>query len=214
MRINEIIQEAEYAPTPLGVTPTEDQTKFYYRCMAVLKKIASQAPPNDQAVIANIDVVISTDPDDAREVYALTDSLQVVIDPEEFSGAPVEVLIWLIAHEVGHIVMNHQGSRKIPAQQSQQQEKSADDYATTITLKLGITKVAVFTWLGRRKDQLGKTDHEHLQNLERNPKNADYFKNDARHPTTDNRIKSAGELGMELSRANTDQIDALMQHTA
>jgi predicted metal-dependent peptidase len=214
MRINEIIQEAEYAPTPLGVVPTEDQTKFYYRCMAVVKKIATQAPPEDQAVIADIDVVISTDPGDAREVYALTDERKVVIDPEEFSGAPVEVLIWLIAHEVGHIVMNHQGSRKIPAQQSQQQEKSADDYATTITVKLGITKVAVFTWLGRRKDQLGKTDHQHLQNLERDPKNAEFFKNDARHPTTDNRIKSAGELGMELSRVNTDQIDALMQHTA
>jgi len=214
MRINEIIQEAEYAPTPLGVTPTEDQTKFYYRCMAVLKKIASQAPPEDQAVIAGIDVMISMDPDDAREVYALTDDLQVVIDPEEFSNAPAEVLIWLIAHEVGHIVMKHRGSRKIPAQQSQQQEKSADDYATKITLKLGITKAAVFTWLGRRKDQLGRTDHEQLQNLERDPTNADYFKNDARHPTTDNRIKSAGELGMELSKTNTDQIDALMAHTA
>jgi len=214
MRINEIIQEAEYAPTPLGVTPTEDQTKFYYRCMAVLKTIASQAPPEDQAVIAGIDVMISMDPDDAREVYALTDDLQVVIDPEEFSNAPAEVLIWLIAHEVGHIVMKHRGSRKIPAQQSQQQEKSADDYATKITLKLGITKAAVFTWLGRRKDQLGRTDHEQLQNLERDPTNADYFKNDARHPTTDNRIKSAGELGMELSKTNTDQIDALMAHTA
>jgi predicted metal-dependent peptidase len=214
MRIKEIIQEAEYAPTPLGVTPTEDQSKFYYRCVSVLKKIASAAPREDQAVITGIDMVLSTDPSDAQEVYALTDDLQVVIDPEEFSGAPVEVLIWLIAHEVGHIVMNHQGSRKIPAQQSQQQEKSADDYATAITLKLGITKVAVFTWLGRRKDQLGKTDHEHLQNLERDPKNADYFKNDARHPTTDQRIKSAGELGMELSKINTDQIDALMAHTA
>lgn len=212
MRLRELFQEADYAPTPLGVTPTEDHTKFYYRCMAVLKKIASQAPPNDQAVIANIDVVVSTDPDDAREVYAIGQN--VVIDPEEFSGAPVEVLVWLMAHEVGHIVMNHQGSRKIPAQQSQQQEKSADDYATAITLKLGITRVAVFSWLGRRKDQLGKTDHEHLQNLERDPANADYFKNNARHPTTDQRIKSAGELGMELSRPNTDQIDWLIAHTA
>lgn len=214
MRIKEIIREAEYAPTPLGVTPTEDQTKFYYRCMSVLKKIAGTAPAEDQAVIAGIDVVISTDPDDAQEIYALTNTLEVVIDPEEFSGAPVEVLIWLIAHEVGHIVMNHKGSRTIPAQQSQQQEKSADDYATRITVKLGITKVAVFTWLGRRKDQLGRTDHEHLQNLERDPRNADYFKYTARHPTTDQRIKSAGELGMELSRVNTDQIDALMAHTA
>jgi hypothetical protein len=214
MRINEIIREAEYAPTPLGVTPTEDQTKFYYRCMSVLKKIAGAAPAEDQAVIAGIDVVISTDPDDAQEIYALTNTLEVVIDPEEFSGAPAEVLIWLIAHEVGHIVMNHKGSRTIPAQQSQQQEKSADDYATRITVKLGITKVAVFTWLGRRKDQLGRTDHEHLQKLERDPRNADYFKYTARHPTTDMRIKSAGELGMELSKINTDQIDALMAHTA
>jgi predicted metal-dependent peptidase len=213
MRVKEII-EAAYAPTPLGVVPTEDQTKFYYRCMSVLKKIATVAPAQDQAVIAGIDVVISTDPNDAREVYALTAELKVVIDPEEFSGAPAGVLIWLIAHEVGHIVMNHQGSRKIPAAQSQQQEKSADDYASAITVKLGITKVPVFTWLGRRKDELGKTDHEHLQNLERDPKNADYFKNDARHPTTDQRIKSASELGMELSKANTDQIDQLLKHMA
>ena len=214
MLLRELFQEAEYAPTPLGVTPTEDQTKFYYRCMAVVKKIASAAPAEDQAVIADIDVVISTDPSDAREVYAREGERRVVIDPEEFSGAPVEVLIWLIAHEVGHIVMNHRGSRKLPAQQSQQQEKLADDYATTITVKLGITKAAVFSWLGRRKDELGRTDHEQLQNLERDPKNAEFFRNTARHPTTDQRIKSAGELGMELSRANTDQIDALMTHTA
>ncbi len=70
MLLRELFQEAEYAPTPLGVTPTEDQTKFYYRCMAVVKKIASAAPAEDQAVIADIDVVISTDPGDAREVYA------------------------------------------------------------------------------------------------------------------------------------------------
>jgi hypothetical protein len=71
----------------------------------------------------------------------------------------------------------------------------------------------VFSWLGRRKNELGKTELERKQAVERDPANADFFKNSS-HPTIDQRIKQAGELDLELSRANTDQIDWLMTHTA
>jgi hypothetical protein len=72
----------------------------------------------------------------------------------------------------------------------------------------------VFSWLYRRKDQLGRTELERRQALERDPANAGYFNNSASHPTTDQRIKQAGALGLELSRVNTDQIDSLIGHMA
>jgi hypothetical protein len=73
--------------------------------------------------------------------------------------------------------------------------------------------VPVFSWLGRRKNELGKTELERKQALERDPANADFFKNQS-HPTTDQRIKQGSEQGVELSKANTDQIDWLMSHIA
>lgn len=200
MRINEIIQEAE---------PQPDRT-FESRCEAIVEKIATVAEPRYQPIIRSSSIWITSDSGDADKAYSSPKDRIVVIDQEEFGPAPVSVLIWLIAHELGHIVMSH---RPAQGSASQRQELDADEFANQIVLKLGITKVPVFSWLGRRKNELGQSELERKQALERDPANADFFKSQ-RHPTTDQRVKQASELDLELSKTNTDQIDWLMTHTA
>ena len=189
----------------------QDTGAFELRCRSILSKLASLVEPEDRGVISTVDIWISSNPADADKIYSSPKERVVVVDQEEFADAPVEVLIWLLAHEVGHIVMNHRD--KISAQQSQQQELDADDYATRLTLKLGINKVPVFTWLGRKKDALGRTELERRRAAERDPSLQDFWK-DRSHPTTDQRQQRAGQQGMELSKANTDQIDQLLKHMA
>jgi Zn-dependent protease with chaperone function len=196
MRITEVIQEID--------------PQFESRCQAIVEKIATVAEPRYQPIIRSSSVWITSDSGDADKAYSSPKDRVVVIDQEEFATATVTVLIWLIAHELGHIVMSHgptQGSA------SQRQELDADEFANQITVKLGISRVPVFTWLGRRKNELGKTELERKQAVERDPANTDFFKNSS-HPTIDQRIKQAGELDLELSKTNTDQIDWLMTHTA
>jgi len=206
MRIRELIQ-----PSSAIYLPEADTAAFELRCQAILSKLASLADPTDQATIQAIDIWITSDPAAADKIYSSPKDRVVVVDQEEFATAPVSVLIWLIAHEVGHIVMNHRD--KIAPQQSQQQELDADDYASKLALKLGINKVPVFTWLGRRKDQLGRTELERRLQAERDPSLKDFWK-DRSHPTTDQRQQRAQQQGMELSKANTDQIDQLLKHMA
>jgi predicted metal-dependent peptidase len=200
MRIKEIIQESE---------PQPDRS-FLSRCQAIVEKIAQTTPIHEYRDIIR-KVTIDVEAPDNDKAFSIPSHLLLVVDEEEFGPAPTSVLIWLLAHELGHIVMSHRVQPTADA--NQQQEQQADTFANDITRRLGISRVPVFTWLGRRKDELGKSELERKQALERDPSNADYFKKQS-HPTTDNRIKQGDEQGVELSKANTDQIDWLMAHTA
>ena len=183
---------------------------FQSRCEAIVEKIA-QTTTNEEyrTIIRSVTVEIQAPGKD--KAYSNPEGRVVVIDQEEFAPAPVTVLIWLMAHELAHIVMSH--ANHDTALVNQQQEQQADEFANQITVKLGISKVPVFSWLGRRKNELGKTELERKQAVERDPANADFFKNQE-HPTIDDRVKQAADQGVELSKANTDQIDWLMTHTA
>jgi predicted metal-dependent peptidase len=201
MRINEIIQEQ--------AEPQPDRS-FLSRCQAIVEKIAQTTPIDEyRAIIRTTSIEIEAPGSD--KAYSNPSGRLVVIDEEEFATAPVTVLIWLMAHELGHVVMNHanQGSAHV----NRQLEQQADEFANDITRRLGISRVPVFSWLGRRKNELGRTELERKQALERDPANADFF-NKQDHPTIDMRIKQAADQGVELSKINTDQIDWLMQHTA
>lgn len=199
MKISELLNEQAYS--------------FLDRCEAIRTKISQAAEPELRDHINRIPIELSSDPEDLDKVYSLTSSGKVVIDEAEFKDAPVSVLIFLIAHELAHILQNHFGNDQVPASHSQMQELEADRWATRITLKLGLNKVPVFTWLHRHKDQEGRTELQRRQELERNPNNAEFFK-DQSHPTIDRRIQQGRELGVEISRPNTDQINWLLQHMA
>jgi hypothetical protein len=180
------------------------------KCEAVQEKLASVCEDPAQAKIIRA-CLINLSWNETDRIYSNPSRQVVTIDQEEFADAPTAVLVWLIAHELGHIVFDH--GEAAQGADSQNQELAADAFASRLCVKIGFTKAPVWTWLGRKKNELGRTELERQQALERDPKNADYFKNQS-HPTIDNRIKSAGELGMELSKINTDQIDWLMAHTA
>ena len=188
---------------------TPDRT-FLSRCQAIVEKIAQTTPIHEYREIIR-SVTVDVEAPDEDKAFSIPSHRLLVVDEEEFEDAPTSVLIWLLAHELGHIVMNHSVQRT--ADSAQQQELMADTFANDITRRLGISKVPVFSWLYRKKDQLGRTEMERRQALERDPANADAFKNQT-HPTTDQRIRHSGEQGVELSKANTDQIDWLMSHTA
>ena len=199
MRLRELFQEQ-----------TQPDSQFQSRCVAVMEKIAqTTVNPEYRAVIRSSRVEIQAPGED--KAYSNPTERVVVIDQEEFGSAPVSVLIWLIAHELGHVVLSHVNQDTALA--NQQQEQLADGFANEITRALGISRVPVFTWLGRRKNQLGQTELQRKQALERDPANADFFRKQD-HPTTDQRIQQGSEQGVELSKANTDQIDWLMAHTA
>ncbi len=192
---------------------TEQAYSFLDRCEAIRTKIAQVAEPELRDRINGTAIELSSDPEDLDKVYSLSSSGKIVIDEVEFKDAPVSVLIFLMAHELAHILQNHFGNDQVPGSHSQMQELAADRWATRITLKLGLNKVPVFTWLYRHKDAQGRTELQRALDLERDPANAEYFK-DRSHPTIDRRIQQGKEMGVEISRPNTDQIKWLLQHMA
>ena len=179
------------------------------KCEAIKEKLAQIADPQYQEIIRASEINLSWNEED--KVYAQVGIRTITIDQEEFADAPTAVLVWLMAHELGHIVFDHGNGAR--GQSSQNQEMVADAFANQLAVKMGFTKAPVFTWLGRRKHELGQTENELILQVERDPANADYFNNKASHPTTDQRIRQADLQGLELSR-NTDQIDWLISHLA
>jgi len=188
----------------------EQTATFIGLCRALKTMILQHAEPQEKRILQDIPIELSSDPLDWDKIYGLTKSRKIIIDEEEFYDAPREVLIWLIAHELAHMLFNHTGQEE--PELSQQQEMDADMWANDICKRMNVTKVPVFTWLHRRKDEQGRTELERRQALERDPANADFFKGRS-HPTIDRRIKQGKDMGIEISR-NTDQIEWLIKHLA
>jgi hypothetical protein len=128
------------------------------------------------------------------------------MDAEEFHDAPIEVLILVMAHEIGHIIYGHtfQDPKAPPLTipQEQQEEYDADQFAINIMKRIGITKVPVWTWLRRKKNDL----EQFKQRQDAAPPGS--------WPTYNQRSDQARKLGVELTKINTDQIDQALQHMA
>jgi hypothetical protein len=197
-----------YPPKALGVFPTTQfREQFQSHCLGIIKNLSRYVDPTEKQILDIIRVKVTTDPRD--QVYALARTGDIVIDYEELGDAPDNVLTFLLAHEVGHIVMGHRG--KVTPQVSQQQEIDADDYAIRLCTAMGITKAPVFTWLHRKKDELGRTEFEDYLDWDLNPANAAEIEKST-HPSYPVRFDNAAKKGLKLSKANTDQIDRLLAH--
>jgi len=207
MRLRELFKES--LPSIRNDREGKVDQALLAKCQAIKEKLAQTAEAQYQEIIRSCIIHLSWNEEDTA--YVKLSTRTVTIDQEEFAGAPTAVLVWLIAHEIGHIVFEH-GSAK--GQSSQAQEMAADAFANDLAVKMGFTKAPVWTWLGRRKNELGQTELDRQLELERDPDNADYFRNKASHPTTDQRRRQAELQGLELSKTNTDQIDWLMSHLA
>lgn len=197
MKITEIITE-------------EKNFTFLQYCQAIKEKILQVADPQERAVLQNIPIELTTDPQDWDKIYSLSKARKIIIDEEEFQDAPVSVLLWLMAHELAHLLFNHKGG--IDPQASQQQELDADLWANDIMKRIGITKIPVFTWLNRHRDAQGRTELDRRKEMEDDPQNAPVFQRHS-HPTMRRRQDQGKLQGVELSK-NTDQIDWLLKHLA
>ena len=197
-----------YPPKALGIFPTTQfREQFKDHCLGIIKNLSRYVGPTEKQILDIIRVTVTTDPRD--QVYALARTGDIVIDYVAFCDAPDNVLTFLLAHEIGHIVMGHHS--KVTPQVSQQQEIDADDYAIQLCNAIGITKAPVFTWLHRKKDELGRTEFEDYLDWDLDPANAETIKNST-HPSYPVRFDNAAKQGLKLSKANTDQIDTLLSH--
>ena len=125
------------------------------------------------------------------------------IDADEWHNAPNEVLLLVMAHEVGHILFGHDTrpvGTVITIQQDQQEEMDADKFALEIVQKLGIKKILVWTWLHRKS----KESLETIKQKQRDNPNS-------RWPTHDRRDEQGRLYGVEFGQINTDQIDHAIQ---
>jgi len=182
---------------------------FTARVQDALAKIAQNTDPRypDQKefvklIAANKVKIMNGNP--SNPAYSLGHDLNM--DADEFHDAPESVLILVIAHEIGHILYGHTfrdpKTPPLTVAQEQQEEYSADEFAVNIMKRLGIQKVPVWTWLRRKKDDL------------------EQFKQDqdaatpGSWPTFNQRSHRARKMGVELTKANTDQIDQALQHMA
>ena len=202
------------AANPHAQDPAQLQAamaSFKARCLAILDKFAaSQRVDAERELLSSIQVTVTNNPDDS--IYSLARYAEITVDYGQFNDAPDAVLTFLLGHEAGHIVMDHR--RADSKQTSQQWEFAADAYAIKLCQAVGVSKAPVFSWLHRKKDELGRSEYEKNLDDMRDPANADWYKNQSSHPTYDQRFDRAGQQGFELSRADTDQIDRLLAHMA
>lgn len=186
------------------------------RCQAILMKFmkieqqrSAPQPSERQAILSSVDIQVINDPAQGLSSWA-GESPDIRVDYNQFDDAPDNVLTFLLAHECGHIVIGHTQAN-LPAQQKQQQEFDADSYAIKMCTALGVTQAPAFAWLGRKKNILGRTDHETVMGWQNDPAQAERYRN-ATHPTHQQRFDAARGQGFDLSKAPTDQIDTLLSH--
>lgn len=200
-------------PGPLAMDPSQLQpamAQLKTRCMNILAQFAAtRRVPEERELLEYIRIRVTNNPEDV--IYARASSAFITIDYNQFDDAPDNVLMFFLGHEAAHIIMDH---REQPDQQaSQQEELDADAYAVMLCKALGVNQAAAFKWLHRKKDTMGRTEFELRRANHEDPANADYYKNQATHPTYNRRFDSAAQQGFELSRA-TGQLDQLLAHMA
>ena len=216
--VNRLTAIAESNPTPPAVpsphAPDPAQQAqvnlpaFKARCLTIINKLAEHVDVWDQQIVPYVDVIVTNDPED--DIYSMARYWEITIDYGQWNDAPDNVLTFALAHEVGHIVKNHRGKSTAPtAQAQQQQELDADTYASKLCIAMGLTKAPVFKWMHDKRDALL---HQQTLDFHRDPANADYFKNQATHPTLDHRFDNAAQQGFELSKADTGQLDRMLAH--
>ena len=206
------------APTnPHAQDPAQRQQgmqQLQTRAQAIVAKLAQAARNIEDQIIKLIQVQVVDDPDD-DDLYSYARFARIVLDYNQWDDAPNDVLTWSIAHEAGHIVMDHRKAQS--PQHSQEQELAADAFATRICLSMGITQAPAFKWANDKRDRLQKlqapgTLHQNKLKQMSNPANADYYRDQATHPTYQQRFDQAAQQGFELSRVDTDQLDRFISH--
>jgi len=97
-------------------------------------------------------------------------------------------IIWILAHELGHIYYQHPDYGRVPAEQAQKNEEESDRFATEMMRRIGVAPIgmgifltaAVHWWKNR-----GDVDSEEAWR---------YYLETAPHPLTAHRLRSLSDL--------------------
>jgi Zn-dependent protease with chaperone function len=221
MLLRELIRITEEAAPPVDNEKLLAAMQVLQRrCVALLQKMIPVLDQQDQAEASKVHIRIdpklrsqgqmfSTSPAYARP------SQKLIAMGTTFIDAPDEVIIWMLGHELAHILRQHinvdADKKPKPNSQIKQQELEADELANVIMKRLNISKAAVFTWIERERGGI-----EQQLRIERDI--GHIWLPHSTHPGHGQRIDNAKKHGIELSRAdllnNLAELDKLQQTLA
>lgn len=143
------------------------------------------------ALSENMNAVVGSD----RAIY---------VDVSVFWDAPDSVLVFVLAHELGHIVLKHPESNASPAL-SRKQEYEADLFAIQLCKSMGFNSSQFFTFVNNIKTKSDRIEKQ-LRDEEAESDST------ASHPSDRQRMERAKKYKFHLSRGGIEQLNTLSQH--
>jgi hypothetical protein len=178
------------------------------RCQDILRQLIAAAGPKWAPLLKGTTIrVVSS------ENYAQASAISrtITIDLSVFWDAPDAALAFTIAHELGHIALEHATgtddasadykTQVRVAAQYRQGELDADEFAVRLCKTLGYNKAEVFKFIAKNEAEL-----QLLDVLTQSPTSS--------HPSQKTRIERARMNGFQLSRGGIEQMNVLKQHLA
>ncbi len=203
MKIRELFSEGEYQTIDQIQAAKGSYTRLWVprkaelraRCEEILKRVVQAAQPRPVPRMPRLDV-------DLHDTYAALSPMKasgytpiLKIDVTVFWDAPDETLTFVIAHELGHLLMDHDpGNSGAPARN---EELAADAFAGEIMKKLGLSQARVFRFMHSRQ-----SDYEQQERANRNPQ--------SNHPTYKQRIDQMRDMGLKITHGGAEQLAHLM----
>ena len=178
------------------------------RCQDIMRRLITAAGPKWAPLLKGTTIrVVSSD----NYAQASAISRMIAIDLSVFWDAPDAALAFTIAHELGHIALEHgvgtddesadYKTQLRVAAQYRQDELNADEFAVRICKVLGYNKAEVFKFIAQNEAELQMFDL-----LTQSPTST--------HPSQKTRIERARMNGFQLSRGGIEQMNVLKQHLA
>ena len=178
------------------------------RCQVLLRQLIAAAGPKWVPLLKGTTIrVVSSN----NYAQASAISRMIAIDLSVFWDAPDAALAFTIAHELGHIALEHGAgtddesadykTKLRLAAQYRQDELNADEFAVRICKVLGYNKAEVFKFIAQNEAELQMFDL-----LTQSPTST--------HPSQKTRIERARMNGFQLSRGGIEQMNVLKQHLA
>ena len=202
--------------TALGNTNPDQFSKVWVprykelttRCQDIMRQLIAAAGPKWASDLKGSTIrVVSS------ENYAQASAISrtIIIDLSVFWDAPDAALAFTIAHELGHIALEHAvgtddaaadyKTQLRVAAQYRQGELDADEFAVRLCKVLGYNKAEVFKFIAKNEEEL-----QMLDALTQSPTSS--------HPSHKTRIDRARMNGFQLSKGGIQQMNVLKQHLA
>jgi len=178
------------------------------RCQVLLRQLIAAAGPKWAPALKGTTIrVVSSN----NYAQASAISRAIFIDLSVFWDAPDAALAFTIAHELGHIALEHGAgtddesadykTQLRVAALYRQGELDADEFAVRICKVLGYNKAEVFKFIAQNEEELQLFDL-----LTQSPTSS--------HPSQKSRIERARMNGFQLSKGGIEQMNVLKQHLA